>query len=512
MRKSKRKNKFLVLIALLMVVTLGYALVSTTLNINGTAGIRKNTWNVHWDPESYESTVGGSATATTPTFANDNTQMTYGVTLELPGDYYEFTIDAVNDGSIAGKIDEISHTISYTQGGQTYTTLPDYILYTIEYADQPGVAPAKGDILDPEETQKYRIRVEIDPDLTTPPPADIEITIADPIPYEQTKDRKVQPDPDYGGQASNAEAQMDLFFYEINNDGDHTASIVAINYNYDANLRRLYDVVFVGDQCHEESEEYQGEINTWTECDIEAIGTPWHDKHWDEWNEWWCGDWNGPDTPDYLARLVVPKEVPLNNEGKYAPAGEKYTITRIYSSYTSNSYYGDANVSQAKEEYIEANNGTTIYNLNWAIENLIVPDTITYFDSEIIGYRTTQYRESRNQRNLPSYWSNWSDANDPQLSVHIPSTVTSVETYSTYHGPKSDICRWGMKVKTLYIPNSVTNLGGADTLLDYQTDDPNTNNPCAFPPNIVAQDSTVAALIQASGYNGNLTIDGSKFN
>ena len=119
MRKNKKNKKLLLLLLLLMAVTIGYALLSTTLKINGTAGIKKNTWNIHWDPTSYQQSLGGGATATTPTYNSDNTQINYGVTLELPGDYYEFTIDAVNEGTISGKIAEISHTVSYIEGGET---------------------------------------------------------------------------------------------------------------------------------------------------------------------------------------------------------------------------------------------------------------------------------------------------------------------------------------------------------------------------------------------------------
>ena len=495
MRKNKKNKKLLLLLLLLMAVTIGYALLSTTLKINGTAGIKKNTWNIHWDPTSYQQSLGGGATATTPTYNSDNTQINYGVTLELPGDYYEFTIDAVNEGTISGKIAEISHTVSYIEGGETKTTLPSYILYSIEYADQPGVAPAEGDILDPGATQKYKIRLEFDPNSSVVIENPLDITITEEEPYEQTKERKVTPDPDYGGEATNADAQLGLFFYEINNDGDHTASIVAVNYAYTADLKEVYAYAFGI---------YDSDYNL---IEGEALGTEWIDG---------MEQWNTPEAPkpapDYYKNMVIPKKVKLNNEGKYAPnGGEEYTITRVYSNY-GYSYYSNQNVSQAKYEYINANNGTSLYNLNWNVESLIVPDTVTYFDSGLTGYRMSYLRQSKNQQNLSDYWANWSDAVDPRLSVYIPKAVTSVDTYTTYHGEKSNICAWGVKVKTLYIPNSVTNLGGSGTLLHAPSDNSNENNPCDYPPNIVAQDSTVAALIQASGYGGNLTVDGSKFN
>ena len=46
-------------------ITLGFALLSTTLKINGTAGIKSNAWNIHWDDRSVNVTQG-SVSATNP--------------------------------------------------------------------------------------------------------------------------------------------------------------------------------------------------------------------------------------------------------------------------------------------------------------------------------------------------------------------------------------------------------------------------------------------------------------
>ena len=487
MRKNKKNKKLLLLLVLLMAVTIGYALLSTTLKINGTAGIKKNTWNIHWDPTSYEQSLGGNATATTPTYNSDNTQINYGVTLELPGDYYEFTIDAVNEGTIAGKIAEINHTVSYIEGGETKTTLPSYILYTIEYADQPGVAPAKGDILDPGATQKYKVRLEFDPNSSVVIENPLDITITEEEPYEQTKERKVTPDPDYGGEASNAEAQLGLFFYEINNDGDHTASIVAVNYAYTQSLKDVYDYAFVTpNNCYE----YDGE----TYCDNTGYGTEWIDGM----TAWWNNPNAPKPAPDYYKHMVIPKKVPLNNEGKYAPnGGEEYTITRVYSSY-GYSYYSKQNVTEAKYNYINANNGTSLYNLNWNVEELIIPDTVTYFDEGLTGYRMSYLRQSKNQQNMPSYWANWSNEKDPRLEVYVPKTITALTADS--HG-KLDLCGDGTKVKTLYVPATVQTVA-ANSIDEY----------CDMPRNIVVANESLRQQFIAAGYQGNLSVDPSKFN
>ena len=45
----RKNNKYLMLLALLLLVTVGYALISTTLKIVGEATVTKQEWNVYWD-------------------------------------------------------------------------------------------------------------------------------------------------------------------------------------------------------------------------------------------------------------------------------------------------------------------------------------------------------------------------------------------------------------------------------------------------------------------------------
>lgn len=493
MRKNRKKNKVLMLLVLLMAVTLGYALLSTTLKINGTAGIKKNTWSIHWDPTSYQQSLGGNATANTPAYSNENTNITYGVNLELPGDYYEFTIDAVNDGTIAGAIDEIEHTVSYTIGGQEYDTLPEYILYTMEYADQPGVAPAKGDILSPGAKQKYKIRIEYDPEATTVSTDSIDIVIIDEDPYVPTKEEQEEKDPDYGGLATNDDATPGMWFYEINDDGDHTASIVALKHDYTPALKEVFDYSYTMEH-EEESNEYNY---------YENHGTQWHDKHWNEWEGYWCGEWDGPEhAPDILANVVLPKQVKLNSQGIYDPNGEMYTVTRF-------TQYIDTKTDE-KYKYINRNGGVNIYDMNFTIETMIIPDT--YLDVGLGDgfYRLASIRNSRNLTELPIYATCWSDEKDPRIDGYVPRAITSVPTYDTNTGPKSELCTWGSKVKTAYIPSTVTSLGGANTLYHDPVED--NRNYCYAPENIVVETNAVRDLVIASGYAGNVSVDPSKFN
>ena len=181
---NKKKRKKISALILLLAITIGYALLSTTLKINGIANIKSNTWNIHFEnvvPNS-ESTV----TAETPSITDNATKVSYGVGLSLPGDFYEFTVDAVNDGSINGIIEKLDHKVYLSTDLETPVTLPEYIKYSIVY-DGTTTAPALGDILEAGESKTYRIRIEFDSEATTLPSADLTYVIVDEVKYTQTK-------------------------------------------------------------------------------------------------------------------------------------------------------------------------------------------------------------------------------------------------------------------------------------------------------------------------------------
>ena len=63
--------------------------------------------------------TGDKAAVITP---NDTTEVTYEVTLAKPGDFYEFTVDAVNAGTVDAIIDEVRSTYKIGEGGTTTIT------------------------------------------------------------------------------------------------------------------------------------------------------------------------------------------------------------------------------------------------------------------------------------------------------------------------------------------------------------------------------------------------------
>ena len=202
MKKGKKKSRLLLLVLLVLGISVGYALLSSTLSITGIAGIKKNTWDVHWNENSIVETEG-SVTATTPAAVTDTEKknISFAVELELPGDFYEFTADAKNYGTVDAVIDEIKIKF-YDSNDEEIETLPSYIKYSFTYDE--GGEPQADDPLPAGESKKYRFRIEYDEDATSLPGEPdtikpvIDIPIGQTVPDDPSKPYKITFDPNGG--------------------------------------------------------------------------------------------------------------------------------------------------------------------------------------------------------------------------------------------------------------------------------------------------------------------------
>ena len=162
MRRNRKNNLVLIFVVLLSVIGLGYALLSTTLSINGTTNVSSASWNIYWD-----NIVLGSNNVTditTPaTISTGKTEVSFNVNFKEPGDTYEFTVDAVNDGSIDGMVNVVTNGV-YASNGTTPKTLPAYLEYTVTYSD--GIAIEPNQLLKSGEREKYKVRVHYKEDIT----------------------------------------------------------------------------------------------------------------------------------------------------------------------------------------------------------------------------------------------------------------------------------------------------------------------------------------------------------
>ena len=155
MNKFNKKRNIYIIIAIvtILLIGLGYAFLTSNLNIIGNTNINKNTWGVEFKNVQVTS---GSVEASTPQISNKTT-VNYTVTLDKPGDYYEFTVDAVNKGSIDAMIDSVSNT------GLT-TEQKKYMNYTATYTS--GKEISKKQELKAGSKEKIQVRVEYKKDIT----------------------------------------------------------------------------------------------------------------------------------------------------------------------------------------------------------------------------------------------------------------------------------------------------------------------------------------------------------
>ena len=174
-RKQKNKKIMVIAIALLLLISIGYAAISTTLTINGTANIAATSWNVHFAGLNVTTgSVSGTNVTTAPSIPDGSTtttSLTYDVTLEKPGDFYEFTVNVVNGGTIDAKIADNGITKTMKINGNDLTAAQEKLVtYTVAYSD--GTAIADGDKLGKSgtanngDTKTIRVRVQYNTDLT----------------------------------------------------------------------------------------------------------------------------------------------------------------------------------------------------------------------------------------------------------------------------------------------------------------------------------------------------------
>ena len=187
--RNKRKLNYMILIIMILVVSIGYAILSTNLNILGSSQISAPTWNIHWENVSVKS---GSVTAATPTIDTNKTTVNYSVTLTIPGDYYEFTVDAVNAGTIDGMVSVVSNKLNGTE----ITTLPSYLEYKVSYDDGIDIAP--NHLLAANTSEKYKVHVGYKKDINISdiPATPQTLNFSFSVTYVQSDSNAVKPVPD----------------------------------------------------------------------------------------------------------------------------------------------------------------------------------------------------------------------------------------------------------------------------------------------------------------------------
>ena len=116
---SSRKTLSLTLIIMaisILSLTVVYAALSVTLNITGSTEIAASNWDIHLENPIVRT---GSVSANAPSISGNN-NLSFTANLKTPGDYYEFSVDVVNDGTVDAMIDSIVKTPELTEEQSKY--------------------------------------------------------------------------------------------------------------------------------------------------------------------------------------------------------------------------------------------------------------------------------------------------------------------------------------------------------------------------------------------------------
>jgi hypothetical protein len=160
MKNNKKKKYIIILFLLVLSLSVGFALLQTNLKINGSSKIQGSSWDIHF--ENLNVTNGSVALSTGDvgaTIQSSRTDITYTVTLDLPGDYYEFTVDAVNAGSVDGMVESVTSKLN----NQPITTLPSYLNYSVSYSDDKNIEI--NHLLKAGTSETYKVRIEFKKDI-----------------------------------------------------------------------------------------------------------------------------------------------------------------------------------------------------------------------------------------------------------------------------------------------------------------------------------------------------------
>ncbi len=173
--RNKKKSLILGIILVVFLLGIGYAYLTTTLSINGTTDVDSNTWSVYWDNVQVSAgSVTGTQVIQAPTISNQTT-VSFHVRLKEPGEYYEFTVDAVNDGTLDAMINNV-----------VVNNISEYLEYTFAYEDNTPLM--QNQILRANSSEKYKIKVKYKDNIYSPddlPSTDQSISFAFGVEYVQ---------------------------------------------------------------------------------------------------------------------------------------------------------------------------------------------------------------------------------------------------------------------------------------------------------------------------------------
>ncbi len=161
-RRRKRRPYWIFLVLLFFGISVGYAFLAADLDINGSTNVVATSWDIHFDNLVVtENTVG--VVNTPAAISSDQTSVSFSVGLQMPGDTYEFTFDAINSGSIDGMVNTVT-TALFASDGVTAVSVPNYLEYEITY--DVGTPILQYHLLEAGNILTYKVRIHFKEDIS----------------------------------------------------------------------------------------------------------------------------------------------------------------------------------------------------------------------------------------------------------------------------------------------------------------------------------------------------------
>ncbi|MDO4996034.1 MAG: glycine rich domain-containing protein [Bacilli bacterium] len=131
----KKRRTFLIIATIILFISIGFAVLSSSVSINGLFNFTNNSWSIVFKNVVVDDT---SVTKTAPTINQDEDTITFSAELNKPDDYYSFNVDVENNSTLDAMLGSITVTGITSQ-------YSDYLDCIVTYSN--GVTPHTNDIL-----------------------------------------------------------------------------------------------------------------------------------------------------------------------------------------------------------------------------------------------------------------------------------------------------------------------------------------------------------------------------
>lgn len=148
MKKNNKKRYFIFL--LILFISIGFAALAANFLVSGYAFFKSQNLIIKFENVKVSSE---GTQATSINITKDDT-IDFSVSLEEPGDYFEFTVDARNVGNVDGMVKSITKTIL---SNNEEIEQPDYVDYDITYENGNEIQPNHSLVVGDKITYKVRV-------------------------------------------------------------------------------------------------------------------------------------------------------------------------------------------------------------------------------------------------------------------------------------------------------------------------------------------------------------------